>query len=193
MTSIRRPAIAVTALLVLAGCSTELAGQPSPAPTPTSTESTWTVPPVPTYVVEDIPDAAATVAPEPATVVPAVPEPSPSPAAAAPPAPAIEAPPPEPDATVSQDNALRKAESYLDFQAFSRSGLIKQLEFEGFSTADATFAVDNVTVDWMEQAAKKAGSYMDLQAFSRSGLVDQLEFEGFTSEQAQHGADAVGL
>ena len=95
--------------------------------------------------------------------------------------------------TVSQENALRKAESYLGFQAFSQSGLIKQLEFEGFSTADATFAVDNVTVDWTEQAAKKAENYMEFQAFSRSGLISQLEFEGFTTEQAAHGADAVGL
>ncbi|MBW0119566.1 Ltp family lipoprotein, partial [Pseudonocardia abyssalis] len=80
-----------------------------------------------------------------------------------------------------------------DFMAFSRSGLIKQLEFEGFSTADATFAVDTVDVDWMVQAEKSAQSYLDFTSFSRSGLIDQLEFEGFTSEQARHGADSVGL
>lgn len=95
--------------------------------------------------------------------------------------------------TVSQENALDKAESYLSFAAFSRSGLIKQLEFEGFSTADATFAVDTVTVDWMVQAEKKAESYMEFSSFSRSSLINQLEFEGFTSEQAEHGANFVGL
>lgn len=95
--------------------------------------------------------------------------------------------------TVSQSNAVDKAQSYLDFTAFSRTGLIKQLEFDQFSTDDATFAVDTVTVDWMVQAARSAQSYMDFSAFSRSGLIDQLEFEGYTSEQAQHGADSVGL
>jgi hypothetical protein len=95
--------------------------------------------------------------------------------------------------SVSQQNAVGSAESYLDFMAFSRSGLIKQLEFEGFSTADATFAVDTVDVDWMVQAEKSAQSYLDFTSFSRSGLIDQLEFEGFTSEQARHGADSVGL
>lgn len=95
--------------------------------------------------------------------------------------------------TVSQENALGSAESYLNFSAFSRSGLIAQLEFEEYSTADATFAVDTVAVDWMEQAEKKAQSYLDYSSFSRSGLIDQLEFEGFTPDEAEHGVNSVGL
>jgi colicin import membrane protein len=96
-------------------------------------------------------------------------------------------------ATVSQENAVAKAESYLEFTAFSKKGLIEQLEFEGFSNADAAFAVDNISVDWNEQAVKKAKSYLDFSSFSRQGLIDQLEFEGFTTEQATHGANQVGL
>jgi len=95
--------------------------------------------------------------------------------------------------TVSQRNALRKAESYLDFSAFSRTGLIGQLEFEKYSTEDSTWAADRVTVDWNEQAAKKAKSYLEFSSFSRSGLVDQLLFEGFTPEQAEYGASTTGL
>jgi hypothetical protein len=96
---------------------------------------------------------------------------------------------------VSQQSAVRKAKDYLDYTAFSRSGLIKQLaSFEGFSTADATFAVDSLTVDWNEQAAKKAKDYLDYTAFSRSGLIKQLvSFEGFTPEQAQYGVATTGL
>jgi colicin import membrane protein len=94
-------------------------------------------------------------------------------------------------ATVSQTQAVRQAESYLGFAAFSRSGLIEQLEFEGFSNADATFAVDAIQVDWMEQAVAKASDYLSYSAFSRTGLIDQLVFEGFTSEQATHGVDSV--
>lgn len=97
------------------------------------------------------------------------------------------------DMSPGQRNAVRQAESYLEFTAFSRSGLIKQLEFEGYSAEDATFAVDKVAPDWNEQAAKKAQDYLDLSAFSRSGLIDQLEFEGFTTEQATYGVDQVGL
>ncbi|WP_278186859.1 Ltp family lipoprotein [Myceligenerans salitolerans] len=95
--------------------------------------------------------------------------------------------------TVSQANARETAENYLNYTAFSKPGLIEQLEFEGFSKADSKYAVENIEVDWMEQAAKAAENYMDYSSFSRSGLIDQLEFEGFTPEQAAHGADSVGL
>ncbi len=95
--------------------------------------------------------------------------------------------------TVSQKNAVRKAKSYLDLSGFSRKGLIKQLEFEKFSTEDATYAADAIGADWNEQAAKKAKSYLDLSGYSRASLIKQLEFEGFTNAQAAYGADKVGL
>lgn len=94
--------------------------------------------------------------------------------------------------TLSQKNAVREAESYLSFAPFSRVGLIKQLEFEGYSNEDATYAVDHVKVDWNEQCAKSAEHYLDFMAFSRSGLHDQLEYEGFTEAQIEYGLQAVG-
>lgn len=99
----------------------------------------------------------------------------------------------EPASTVSQRNAVRTANDYLDYTAFSREGLIKQLEYDDFSTADATFAVDHITVDWNVQAAKAAKAYLDYSGFSRGGLIDQLEYDGFTSAQAAYGASAAGL
>ncbi|MCC3334387.1 MULTISPECIES: Ltp family lipoprotein [Mycolicibacterium] len=94
---------------------------------------------------------------------------------------------------MSQRNAVRTAEDYLDYTAFSREGLIQQLEYEGFSTEDATFAVDHITVDWNEQAARAAEDYLDYSGFSRSGLIDQLEYDGFTPAQAAYGATAAGF
>lgn len=95
--------------------------------------------------------------------------------------------------TVSQQNALRKAADYLDYTAFSRTGLIEQLVYEKYSAEDSTWAVDRVTVDWNEQAAKKAKDYLDYTSFSRSGLVEQLLYEGFTPEQAEYGVSTTGL
>lgn len=95
--------------------------------------------------------------------------------------------------TPGQRNAKSKAEEYLSLSAFSRSGLIKQLEFEKFSAADATWAVDHLTADWNAQAAAKAKEYLDNSSFSRGSLIDQLEFEGFTPEQAAYGATKAGL
>ncbi|MGW4099095.1 Ltp family lipoprotein [Mycobacterium sp. NPDC004974] len=99
----------------------------------------------------------------------------------------------EPVSTVSQRNALRTAKDYLDYTAFSREGLIQQLEYDDFSTADATFAVDHIAVDWNEQAAKAAKDYLDYSGFSRGGLIDQLEYDGFTPAQAAYGATSAGL
>jgi hypothetical protein len=94
-------------------------------------------------------------------------------------------------ATPSEDRAYSKAQDYLDMTAFSATGLADQLEYEGFSTADAAQAVNRLTVDWNEQAAKKAADYLDMTSFSLSGLVEQLEYEGFTPAQAQYGASTA--
>jgi colicin import membrane protein len=97
------------------------------------------------------------------------------------------------EATVSQRNAVRAAENYLRVGPFSESGLIKQLEFEGYSTEDATYAVQNIDVDYNEQAQKSAENYLEISPFSRDGLIQQLEFEGYTSAQAEFGVNSVGL
>jgi Host cell surface-exposed lipoprotein len=95
--------------------------------------------------------------------------------------------------TVSQQNAVRSAQDYLQTQAFSQKGLIGQLKYEGFSTADATYAVSAFYVNWSDQAAKDAKDYLQSQAFSRSGLIGQLEYDGFTAAQATFGVNKVGL
>ncbi|GAA1403669.1 Ltp family lipoprotein [Oerskovia paurometabola] len=99
--------------------------------------------------------------------------------------------------SVAQQNAYRSAVNYLDLTAFSRSGLAGQLEFEGFSTPDAEFAIARLEaeggVDWNAQAAASAANYLELTSFSRSGLIDQLTFEGYTAEQAEHGVSTTGL
>src|SRR5699024_2065096 len=114
---------------------TESPSRDTPSPTPTSPTSTPS--PTPTESDSDTPT------PTPSETEESTPEPTPETTSAAP------TPEETEDAgSVSQQNALESAESYLSFTAFSRSGLIEQLEFEGYSNADATWAVDNVTVDW---------------------------------------------
>ena len=94
--------------------------------------------------------------------------------------------------TIGQKNALKKAESYLKFSAFSKQSLIDQLEFEGFEQDDILFAVGNVKVDWKEECYDKAMSYLEYSSFSKQGLIDQLEFEGFTAEEIEYAIEKVG-
>lgn len=94
--------------------------------------------------------------------------------------------------TIGQKNALSSAKSYISFMAFSYTGLIKQLEYEGYTKEEAKYGVDNCGADWNEQAAKMAEDYLKIMSFSRKELIKQLEYEGFTSSQAEYGVSAIG-
>lgn len=96
-----------------------------------------------------------------------------------------------PSATRGEMNALDTAKSYLRVSAFSYSGLIDQLEYEGYSHSEAVYGADHCGADWYDQAAKCAAQYLDVMSFSRQGLIEQLEYEGFTYDQAVHGVDQV--
>ncbi|HTO16700.1 MAG TPA: Ltp family lipoprotein [Edaphocola sp.] len=94
--------------------------------------------------------------------------------------------------SLGKTQALRKAKDYLDYKGFSKKGLIKQLEYEGFSTEDATYAVEKCGADWNYQAERTAKDYLEYSSFSRNKLIEQLEYEGFTYTQALSGVKAIG-
>ncbi|WP_343263226.1 Ltp family lipoprotein [Luteimonas qiangzhengi] len=100
--------------------------------------------------------------------------------------------------TGPRGNAIRSANQYLSFQGFSRDGLIEQLSSDygdGYSVADATAAVDSLTVDWNEQAVRSAQQYLSMQGFSCKGLIEQLSASAgdkYTVSQATHGARQAG-
>lgn len=102
-------------------------------------------------------------------------------------------------ATLSRQNALKEAESYLHTSAFSEAGLIDQLSSEAgsqFPHADAVWAVEHLHVNWNEQAVKEAKDYLHTSSFSCQGLIDQLSSEAgsqFTLAQAEYAAHQVGL
>lgn len=110
----------------------------------------------------------------------------------------------EPDSAPSvglfgpQANAARSAQQYLEMTGFSRRGLIDQLSSDagnGYSVADATAAVDSLTVDWNQQAARSAKQYLDMTGFSCSGLIEQLSSDAgskYTKAQARYGAEQAG-
>lgn len=98
-----------------------------------------------------------------------------------------------PGATVSQQNALDRAQSTLLLVPISHDELVDQLVLLKFSEEDATWAADNCGADWNDMAAQKAQTYLNTTSFSHDGLVTQLEYEKFTPEQAEYGVSAVGL
>jgi hypothetical protein len=101
--------------------------------------------------------------------------------------------------SAEEENAIRSAQGYLDFSAFSRKGLIEQLSSDagdGYSVKAATAAVDSLHINFNEQAYKSAKSYLEISGFSRKGLIEQLESDagaGFTHSQAVYGVNKAGL
>lgn len=99
----------------------------------------------------------------------------------------------KPALTRAQENAVGTAQDYLDYSGFSKKGLIRQLEFEGYERKDIDVALSTIKVNWKAEAVETAEAYLDYTNFSRSGLIEQLEFEGYTSEQARYAVSKVGL
>lgn len=94
-------------------------------------------------------------------------------------------------ATMGEKNALASAINYLDFMSFSKKGLRKQLNFEGYSENEIQYALDHCKADWNEQAVKSARSYLSTMSFSRKELAAQLEFDGYTSSEINYALNKV--
>jgi hypothetical protein len=188
----RRIALIVAGVLIALAIIGAIAGDPDDPDDDTEIAAsgavtTTTHPPPPTRATTATTQPSSTVATTVASTAATGPPTTQAPRATAPPTTKA------PAETVSQQNARRKAAQYLKVSAFSRRGLIEQLEYEGFSESDATYGVDALNVDWNDQAAKKAAQYLEISAFSHDGLVEQLMYEGFTRAQAEYGVSTTGL
>lgn len=95
--------------------------------------------------------------------------------------------------TAEQKSALKKAELYSKTMNMSKQGIYNQLtsSIEGFSDADAQYAIDNIKADWNKNALEKAKSYQKTMNMSKNAIYNQLtsSVEGFTNEQAQYAID----
>lgn len=96
-----------------------------------------------------------------------------------------------PELSVSQQQAMESAASYIESGSFSEKGLAKQLVFEGFSKKEAAYAAKNVGADYQQEANEAAASYLESGSFSEKGLNKQLVFEGFTKSQAAAGVKST--
>jgi Host cell surface-exposed lipoprotein len=98
----------------------------------------------------------------------------------------------------SQQQAVDSAKQYLETSAFSKQGLIDQLDSSaggGFSASDATAAVDSLNTNWNSEAVQSAKQYLQTSSFSCQDLTQQLSSSagaGFTPAQATYGATKAG-
>ncbi len=78
-----------------------------------------------------------------------------------------------------------------------KAGIYDQLISEygdQFTAEEAQYAIDNIQVDWNQNALKSAESYSENMHMSKAGIFDQLTSEyadQFTAEEAQYAVDNV--
>jgi len=195
--------LALILLIVIISVATAKPTKPAAAPLPTATPTSVTD--VNGYACANIspdglcpqdpnttaPATSATSAP-PASTAPASTAPASTPASSAPTAPAMSA---------ADQQAVDAAQSYLSLgSGFSAESLFKQLTSsygDGFTSAQANFAISYLHPDWYQQAVEAAKSYMSLgSGFSRDSLIQQLTSsygDGFTYRQAEYAVNQVGL
>jgi hypothetical protein len=100
--------------------------------------------------------------------------------------------------TQQEQSAVATAKQYLSTSAFSRQGLIDQLDSpdgSGYAVNVATVAVDSLTVNWSTEAVEAAKEYLATGPFSCSALIQQLDSPDggqFTVAQATYGAQHAG-
>lgn len=103
-----------------------------------------------------------------------------------------------PTLTQQQQSAAEEGQQYLSTEAFSKQGLINQLDSPdggGYSVSDATIGVDSLTVNWNAEAVQDAKEYLQTEPMSCSDLIQQLDSpdgEDFTVAQATYGAHQAG-
>ena len=87
-----------------------------------------------------------------------------------------------PDVPFEFEQALDKAQNYVDFTSFSEADLRRQLEYHEFSPEAIQFALDNVNVDYQAECIEKAKNYLEFASFSEADLREQLEYHKFSEE-----------
>ena len=92
-------------------------------------------------------------------------------------------------------SALKSGEFYSEVFHMSKAEIYDQLTSEygdQFSAEAAQYAVDNLEVDWKENALEAAKMYQEMFYMSPQEIYDQLIFEMFTAEEAQYAIDNLG-
>ena len=98
-----------------------------------------------------------------------------------------------PDIPPEYKAAYDRAESYCTTSNLSKTGLYNQLTsfIEAFPPEAASYAVENISCDWNNNALEQAKSYRNTLSMSNQAIYDQLisDFEGFTPAEAQYALD----
>lgn len=97
--------------------------------------------------------------------------------------------------TVGMKNALRAAEKRLGYGACSYDTLLKRLvENDKYKTEEATYAIEQLNVDWNAQAIEMAKKRLEMGFYSRNKLLKRLvETDRFKEEEAIYAISQLNI
>ena len=91
-----------------------------------------------------------------------------------------------------ESKAVKDALTLTGAKAFSREGLIAQLESMGHSHSEAEKAADAAGADWNEMALRQASAFLSYLPLSGQELAGRLTGAGFTAEEADYAVENCG-
>lgn len=83
--------------------------------------------------------------------------------------------------TDTVEEATSEAQFYVDYMDFSKVELVDQLVGVGYSEKNALEAVENITVDWNNEAVDFANSYYSM-GYTKEEIIVELQNSGYTEE-----------
>jgi hypothetical protein len=91
----------------------------------------------------------------------------------------------------NKDACLKEAQEFMDdLSGYSPKVLKMTLEYDGYTKSEIDYAMDNLKVDWKEQA-KAYCSFLLKCEYTRQEAYSELVGWGFTTEEAKSAMAAV--
>ena len=85
------------------------------------------------------------------------------------------------------NEAVKCAKVYLEYNEYSYKSLKNELLFEKFTEEQAKYGVDNCNANWDEQALKYANEMLDgVDEYTPNDLIDELESEDFEEKNIKY-------
>lgn len=92
----------------------------------------------------------------------------------------------------TKEEAVARAQEYLNALPHSYNDLLYQLTYIGYSEEEAVFALEHCGADWNEQAVRQLKACKKDGIHSKDRLLKMLLEDGFTEEQAKYAVDTAG-
>lgn len=89
-------------------------------------------------------------------------------------------------------NLKEDAKESVKYFGYSEKEAVEQLVKKGYSKKESEKALDDLKIDWVDQATKRGVDHCTNGYYSKAHLIDTLvKYDGFTKKQAEEGVEKM--